>query len=77
MELGVRFDPAGRPSVIGVAAAFVAFLVPLPPMPADNEAYIARLFFLTGAALGFLIPSAIGLLQRAPLEELHGLAWRG
>jgi len=63
--------------IIGVGAAYVLYLVPLPPMPADNEAYIARLLFLTGAALGFIIPAAIGLLQRAPLEELHGIAWLG
>jgi hypothetical protein len=63
--------------ILGVGGAFVVLLVPLPPMPADHEAYTQRLLFFTGAAVGLLVISGIGLLQRAPLVELHGLAWLG
>ncbi len=63
--------------ILGVGGAFVLLLVPLPPMPADHDAYTQRLLFFTGTAVGLLVICGIGLLQRALLVELHGIAWLG
>lgn len=62
---------------LGVGAAFLLLILPTPWTPADQEAYVARLLFFAGIGGTLLLASAIGLVQRTPLEELHGLAWLG
>ena len=58
-----------RPFLVGAAIAAAALLPPVFLI-----GYGARLLFFTGIAGTLLLASAIGLVQRTPLEALHGIA---
>lgn len=67
----------GTLTFYGLAAGVIVVTVPLPPRPADPDAFISRLIFIAGATIVFTVGAFAAALLHTPMRELNGIAWLG